>query len=232
MRDQSKNEVGGFGITETGDEMLVTDFILVKQTVSCASVEFDDESVADFFEDMVDEELSPNQFARIWIHTHPVGVHTPSCTDEETFANVFGRCDWAIMFILAKDDATYCRLRFNSGPGGHLNVPVQIDFSEPFGQSQEYAWKEEYKDNVSEPPKKVWAKPTKVFSPVDNQGMAIGGYQEYLPYNQDLPVDLESDIMFDLENMGLLERILFVEGLTEKLVEWNAEYANLGDIAI
>jgi len=53
-----------------------------------------------------------------------------------------------------------------------------------------------------------------------------------LPYNQDLPVDLESDIMFDLENMGLLERILFVEGLTEKLVEWNAEYANLGDIAI
>ena len=39
-------------------------------------------------------------------------------TDEETFARVFGRTDWAVMFILARQGQSYARLRFHVGPGG------------------------------------------------------------------------------------------------------------------
>ena len=49
FRDKSDNEIGGFGITEKDDLLLITDFVTVKQDVSCVSVSFDDNAVADFF---------------------------------------------------------------------------------------------------------------------------------------------------------------------------------------
>jgi len=54
MRDVTDNEVGGFGITEAEDLLFVTDFTLVKQKVTAVSVSFEDESVANFFEDQVE----------------------------------------------------------------------------------------------------------------------------------------------------------------------------------
>ena len=60
------------------------------------SVAFEDEAVADFFDQQVDRGLRPAQFARIWVHTHPGGWPEPSLTDEETFQKVFGRTDWAV----------------------------------------------------------------------------------------------------------------------------------------
>ena len=52
FRDKSDNEVGGFGITEPDDLLYVRDFLTVKQQVSAVSVSFDDEAVADFFEEV------------------------------------------------------------------------------------------------------------------------------------------------------------------------------------
>ena len=150
MRDVTNNEVGGFGITDADDLLLVKDFVIIEQTVSSASVEFDDETVSNFFEDQVVAGRKPEQFARIWLHTHPKWIHTPSSTDEETFARVFGRCDWAIMFILAKDEKTYARLRFNVGPGGHVEIPVAIDYNVDFPASDLEGWREDYADKVWE----------------------------------------------------------------------------------
>ena len=52
----------------------------------------------------------PEQFARLWIHTHPGSSPHPSGPDEDTFERVFGKCHWAVMFIMARTGQTYARL--------------------------------------------------------------------------------------------------------------------------
>jgi len=142
------NEVGGFGITSPDDLLLVQDFIAVKQEVTACSVLFDDEAVADFFDEQTDLGRRPEQFARLWLHTHPGRSPEPSQTDEETFARAFGRCDWAVMFILARDGSSYARLRFSAGPGGSLLLPVSVDFSCPFPAADHESWEAEYKAKI------------------------------------------------------------------------------------
>jgi hypothetical protein len=148
FRDKSDNEVGGFAITEPDDLLSVIDFITVKQEVSAVSVKFDDEAIADLFDEQVDLGRKPEQFARVWLHTHPGDFAEPSFTDEETFQRVFGSCQWAVMFILAQDNKTYTKLSFNVGPGGQMLIPVAVDYSFDFGPSNKEAWDAEYAANV------------------------------------------------------------------------------------
>ena len=148
FRDRAQTEVGGFGISAPDDLLCVEDFVTVRQNVTMASVAFDDEAVADFFEDQVDAGRKPEQFARTWLHTHPGNSARPSATDEETFHRVFGKCDWAVLFILAHGGRSYARLRFNAGPGGQIVVPVEADYSRPFGPSDPGAWEAEYNANI------------------------------------------------------------------------------------
>ena len=145
-------EIGGFGITESEDLLLVTDFVTVRQRVSCVTVAFDDDAVADFFDAQVDAGRQPEQFGRLWIHTHPGKSPTPSMTDEATFQRVFGSCDWAVMAIIAKGGQTYARLRFNVGPGGHVMIPMAVDYEVPFAGSDHDAWAEEYLANIQPEP--------------------------------------------------------------------------------
>ena len=140
FRDRGPTEIGGFGITEGDDLLRIVDFVTVKQEVGIASVCFDDEAVANLFEDQVDLGRKPQQFARLWVHSHPGNSPEPSLTDEETFHRVFGRCDWAVMFVLARNGKTSARLRFNIGPGGQLHIPVEVDFSQAFAGSDHEAW--------------------------------------------------------------------------------------------
>jgi proteasome lid subunit RPN8/RPN11 len=116
FRDFGDTEVGGFGVTAKDHLLLVEDFVTVRQKVGVVSVSFDDDAVADFFDRQVDAGLKPMQFGRLWLHSHPGNSPHPSGTDEETFARVFGACDWAIMFVQARTGKTYARLRFNVGP--------------------------------------------------------------------------------------------------------------------
>jgi hypothetical protein len=111
-------------------------------------VAFDDHAVADWFDSRIDAGQKPEEFFRIWIHTHPGHCPRPSSTDEETFARVFGRADWAVMFILACGGDTYARLRFNHGPGGDLELAVGVDFTRPFASSDHDAWSREYRTHV------------------------------------------------------------------------------------
>jgi proteasome lid subunit RPN8/RPN11 len=149
LRDLGETEVGGFGISRPGDLLLVEDVSLIRQQCTEVTVKFDDASVADFFDRQVDRCLAPEQFARIWIHTHPGSSPQPSSTDEATFARCFGNSDWAIMFILARGGQTYARLHFSAGPGGALLLPVEIDFRQPFTGSDWTAWDAEYLQSVA-----------------------------------------------------------------------------------
>jgi proteasome lid subunit RPN8/RPN11 len=148
FRDRGESEIGGFGIATADDLLRIEEFSTVKQEVTFASIAFDDLAVADFFESQVDAGRKPEQFGRIWLHTHPGNSAQPSGTDEETFQRVFGRCQWAVMFILARTGQCYARLRFNIGPGGEQNIPVEVDYSQPFGPSDFEAWDAEYRANV------------------------------------------------------------------------------------
>ncbi|MCK4374770.1 MAG: hypothetical protein KAX19_05550, partial [Candidatus Brocadiae bacterium] len=104
--------------------------------------------MAEFFDQQVDIGRTPEQFARVWLHSHPGDSPVPSSIDEETFQRVFGRCDWAVMFVIGQVGKTYARLRFNVGPGGQTIIPVQVDYSTAFGPSDIDAWEKEYKANV------------------------------------------------------------------------------------
>lgn len=148
FRDRSDTEVGGFGVTDAKDPLLVQEFVTVEQRVTSVSVSFDDGAVADFFDSQVDAGRKPEQFGRIWLHTHPGDSPQPSVVDEETFERVFGRCEWAVMFVLARGGKTYARLRFNVGPGGEGEIPVEVDYRRPFGPSDHEAWEIEYRANI------------------------------------------------------------------------------------
>jgi hypothetical protein len=143
-RDLGDTEVGGFGIAAADNLLVVDDVALVRQTASIASVTFNDLAVANFFDEQVDKRRRPEQFGRIWVHTHPGHSPEPSMTDDETFCRVFGRTDWAVMFILARGGQSYARLRFNIGPGGEVDLPVTVDYSRPFARSDHAGWKEQY----------------------------------------------------------------------------------------
>ena len=148
FRDRGQTEIGGFGIAPAEDLLYVEELVTVDQEVSVATVSFDDEAVANFFEDQVALGRKPEQFARIWCHTHPGESPTPSLTDVETFERVFGGCDWAVMFIVGRTGKTHAELRFNIGPGGQMLIPVEVSFDRPFVASDEAAWGAEFKANI------------------------------------------------------------------------------------
>lgn len=120
---------------------------MVKQEVSCASVEFDDQAVSDLFNDCFDEGIHPYQCGRVWMHTHPSGVTSPSGTDEQTFEKVFGSCDWAVMLIFPKGAAKpYCCLQFNGVVSHRVEIPVEIL---PY-EADTAEWEAEVAANVTE----------------------------------------------------------------------------------
>ncbi|TWU40048.1 hypothetical protein Q31b_33920 [Novipirellula aureliae] len=149
LRDVGPSEVGGFGISNADDLLLVEDIQLVEQVCSVVSVEFDDDSVADFFDQQVDMGRQPEQFARIWIHTHPGASPSPSGTDEETFERCFGGVNWAVMHIIAVEGNTYTRARFNVGPGTERRLRSRVEFDFEFPAADHEAWFIEYCDNVT-----------------------------------------------------------------------------------
>jgi hypothetical protein len=122
--------------------------VTVDQAVSSVTVKFDDEAVADYVEAQVDLGRKPEQFLRVWLHTHPGDCPNPSGTDEDTFARVFGRCDWVVMFILANGGDTYARLQFNAGPGGSCLLPVTLACDAEFPASDFRGWEAEYLANI------------------------------------------------------------------------------------
>ena len=156
FRDRGQTEIGGFGITPADDLLYVEDFITVQQSATVAGVTFEDEAVNEFLDNQVDAGCQPVQVLRVWCHTHPGSSPEPSCVDEETFSRVFGRCDHAVMFVLATGGKSYARLRFNVGPGGDVRIPVEVDYSQPFASSDFDAWQAEYKANVKARRERLW----------------------------------------------------------------------------
>jgi proteasome lid subunit RPN8/RPN11 len=142
-------EVAAFGLASADDPLYLDEILVLRQQTTAVTVAFDDEAVADLFDRMVDAGIAPGRFARVWLHTHPGASVDPSSTDEDTFHRVFGGCDWAVMGILGRTGNTYARLKFNTGPGGSLNLPVTVDWTAwpmlaPELAQQVASWEQEY----------------------------------------------------------------------------------------
>ena len=149
LRDRGETEIGGFGISASEDLLKVEDFVLVAQQTTAVTVAFDDLAVGDFFDRQIDAGRRPEQCGRIWLHTHPGHDPTPSAVDEETFQRVFGRCDWAVMGIVARNGASYARLQWHVGPGGRQRLGLGVDYAGEFLGSDHAAWGAEYDRCVS-----------------------------------------------------------------------------------
>jgi proteasome lid subunit RPN8/RPN11 len=207
FRDKSDSEVGGFGITEPDDLLCVREFVTVKQQVTAVSVKFDDEAVADFFDTQVDLGRKPEQFARIWLHSHPGSSPEPSIIDEETFERVFGGCQWAVMFVVAQNNKTYTKLSFNVGPGGQVLIPVEIDYYQDFGPSNQKLWDAEYASNVET---MEWLS-NRTGKRENSSNHDLSGYG--LPY----------DFLDEFERMEPEERQFILDELAEKSELWDEE---------
>jgi hypothetical protein len=142
--------VGAFGITAAPDLLTVRDVVMVPQQCNCAFVSFDDEGVSEFFEDQVELGRKPQEFGRIWIHTHPCNSATPSGTDETTFERCFGASDWSVMFILAEGGQKYCRLQTTVPVLQTTKLKSEVDWSTEYPAATQSDWLSEYETNVTE----------------------------------------------------------------------------------
>ena len=153
MLHRGNTEVGCFGVSDKDDLLLVRNIVLVKQTCTSVSVDFDEDSVGEYMLDCVDAGISAEHSTRIFIHTHPDMSPRPSSTDESTFLTAFGKCNWAVMFIIARKHATFCRLRFNVGPGGEFELPVNVDWRAGLSVDDQvgscHLWEAEYQRCVT-----------------------------------------------------------------------------------
>ena len=150
MMNRGSTEVAGYGVTATKDPLLITDFVLIKQKCTSVSFDLDQNDIAEYVERMTDNGLPAWAYMNILCHSHPGNDPSPSGVDEDNFEEAFSHPHWAIMFIIAKNGETYCRIKTNVGPGVTKELNVTIDYGETFPGTDIKSWNEEYKSNVTE----------------------------------------------------------------------------------
>jgi len=149
-------EISGMGISDLEDPLLIRDIAIIKQTVGIAHVDLDMDHYADTVMMLCDPDgefkLKPHNCMRVWIHTHPRGICSPSTLDEETFHESFGEGDWAVMMILSKDGSSYARMRSTLASGICINnkLEISVDWSVPFPGSDHDSWSEEIRNLVNQ----------------------------------------------------------------------------------
>ena len=140
-------------------------------------------------------------------------------TDEQTFARVFGNCDWSVMCIVAQDGATFARLRFNVGPGGEVKIPVCVDYGFEFDAADFEVWQQQYKTNVTE---------DEIFKQTDKSKQSAGDQKkEFEPFGGDsfsrIPLVSSDDLLSELDQMEPMERQFFMDELAVRSDFWDEE---------
>lgn len=139
-------EVGGFGVSDPKDPLLIVDFAVLKQTATAATFDFDDDAMSGHLVASMRAGLEIDHCLRVWIHTHPGSSASPSGVDETVFAKYFGDLNWGVMFImgretnwLSKPPEVTARMRLRL-PGifgdRHVETPLSVSF-EAVGNVQE-----------------------------------------------------------------------------------------------
>jgi proteasome lid subunit RPN8/RPN11 len=139
-------ECGGWGIAPACDRpLIVKDIALIKQVSSTASIDFEDEGVVSYMEDMAELGYNFPQFMRVWVHTHPGNSASPSPTDNDTFLDLAKTLPFVVMLIIARGGDTHAELGyFTAGHFFSAEIPVEIDWRADSWKE----WDDEYHDNV------------------------------------------------------------------------------------
>jgi len=115
-----------------------------------------------------------------------------------------------VMFVVAQGGKTYARLRFNVGPGGQVLLPVCVDYSLPFGPSDQKAWESEYQTNI----KVASVSRSLVF---DDEVLVDSTEPDLDEYS------LPQDILEQLEDMEPAERKAILDELSSRPDLWADE---------
>lgn len=148
-------EVGCWGYTPD-DLMQVTDLVLVKQKVSSVRVEFNMEHVAETMHTFADKYgVTPDQWLRVWVHTHPFDSCEPSSVDETTWDNLFDTKSSGVMVIVSETDRIYARAVVRAdGVALVKRLKVVKPLPRKWGRlctdDNVKKWEEEYDELVSE----------------------------------------------------------------------------------
>ena len=140
-------------------------------------------------------------------------------TDENTFARVFGNCDWSVMCIVAQDSGTFARLRFNAGPGGEVKIPVCVDYSYEFDAADFELWKQQYKANVTEDNTFKLTGKSKQKSGDTQQEIGIFGSEDFGGVSQ----YSSQDLLGEIDEMDPMEREIFMDELAVRSDFWDEE---------
>lgn len=111
-------------ITGTEDPMYVTDFDFILQECTSVKTDFDTDAQNEWMQNRLLSGENPDNFARIWAHTHPGPSASPSTTDWETFQEVMGDAAWGVMLILGTGNEFVCVFRCNDQM---LNLQVEVE---------------------------------------------------------------------------------------------------------
>ena len=164
MCAKADTEIGGFGISHADDPFTITDFVLVPQECTAASVDFDDDGLADHMDNMMDKGIIPARCFRHWIHTHPGNSASPSGTDWTSWTKCFPDANWSSMIILAKGGDTSAHVRNRVAVGEATTVvtsKLEVEYYDvPDGPCliDPSKWDKELKDNVRKAPPPVVVK--------------------------------------------------------------------------
>ena len=159
-------EVSTMGLISPAREgFLIEDFILVKQTVSAATVDLDMAWWAEKQIELFEKNGIEPWRTSCWCHTHPQGVDEPSQTDEETMIQSFGEWDFVLMLILTKAGVFYARMDFEHEFGNgevsrksrfSAQCAVKVQWSAagkiPVLEDTIQGWEKEFQELVHEQP--------------------------------------------------------------------------------
>jgi len=163
FRDQKKTEVGAMAISKPEDPLFVTDFEFLPQECTSVKTDFDTDAQNEWMETKLIDGHNPDNFARIWAHTHPGASATPSGTDWDTFQEAMGEAAWGVMLILGTSNEFVCVFRCHDQM---LNIPVEVEQT-----TVPEDWFKEL-DNIKPP------KPQKYVHTGHQQLLGYGGYNQ------------------------------------------------------
>ena len=148
MRDKQANEVSCMAITPNTLN-IIEELYFPRQEVQSAYVDIDEDGLALMCDELAQKGLQPEQFMRIWIHTHPKSMGaTPSGRDRQCMEESFSTPDWAIMMIFSQNGESFAELRMNKPFLMTQKLDIFVDYSSPFPASNKAEWDKEYEKNV------------------------------------------------------------------------------------
>lgn len=190
MLHACEQEIGGLGFCPNAP-LYVEDIAILPQTAASTLSELDDEGRENYAIEMCGRGYKHTQFQRVWFHTHPSGICSPSHQDEDTFKRIFAGAGFGVMAIASKCGWHYAELRTGTEIVLRQEIPFKIDWpewarvveSEDDKQTRIRSWNEELHKNVT----------FEVFSPLKKTT-----YDN--PEPQSKPVELSEDYLDYLES--------------------------------